>query len=122
MQERRKHKRFPIIKDFAEPIELAIVHDHKVQKIPGVLTNLSAGGMDLVIFGQIEGKPKIRMSMRLPGFDRFEVEGQIIWTRPKGNTAIVGVQFDRMDPRHTKQINHMAEVYWANQKERNPVT
>ena len=44
--ERRKHKRFPIIKDLAEPIELAMVDSQHMSKIPGILTNFSAGGME----------------------------------------------------------------------------
>jgi len=113
MKERRKHKRFPVIKDMAEPIELTILENsHHVKRIPGVLTNFSAGGMDLVLIGNIEGKPKLRLSMHLPGFDRFNVEGQLVWSHPKGNTSIVGIEFTKIDPDHAHQITHMAEAYW----------
>ena len=114
MNERRKHKRLPVIKDLAEPIELTIIqpHSNETQRIPGVLTNLSAGGMDLVLMGSIEGKPTIRLSMHLPGFDRFEVEGKLVWSRTKSNTSVVGIQFTRIDQDHAKQLTHMAEAYW----------
>lgn len=120
MEERRKHRRFPAIQDFAEPIELAILHDHKIQHIPGVVTNLSAGGMDIVLMGQIEGKPHIKLSLRLPGFDRFEVEGKIIWSKTKGATSIIGLKFTKIDAKHANQINHMAQVYWEEKAERTP--
>jgi len=110
--ERRKHKRFPIIKDLAEPIELAVVDHHHMEKIPGVLTNFSAGGMDLMLMGQLPEKANLKLSMHLPGFDRFAVEGRLVWSRPKGTTSLVGIQFTKIDEDHAKQINHMAEAFW----------
>ncbi len=114
MKERRKHKRLPVIKDMAEPIELTMT-DPKTKDIrhfPGVLTNLSAGGMDLVLLGAIEGTPTIKLNMHLPGFNRFEVEGRLVWSRLKGNTSVVGIQFTKIDADHTNQITHMAEAFW----------
>jgi len=112
--ERRHHKRFPVIKDLAEPIELAISTDPNKdpQRIPGVLTNFSAGGMDLVLMGRIEGRPNISLSLHLPGFDRFDLEARVVWTRSKGPTEIVGLQFTKIDKDHAHQITHMAEAYW----------
>lgn len=114
MNERRKHKRLPVIKDLAEPIELTLMNDdHRdTRRVPGVLTNLSAGGMDLVLLEAIEGSPLFKLSMHLPGFDRFDVEGKLAWSRPKGNTSIIGIQFTKIDKDHAHQLNHMAEAYW----------
>ncbi len=110
--ERRKHKRFPVIKDLAEPIELAMVDNNHMSKIPGILTNFSAGGMDLVLMGQVPDKSSVRLSMHLPGFDRFSVEGKLVWSRSKGATSQVGIQFTKIDADHVNQINHMAEAFW----------
>src|SRR4051812_1912590 len=104
MQERRKHKRLPVLNDLAEPVELTIIDPTDARHLPGVLTNLSAGGMDLVLMGQIEGRPRFRLNMHLPGFNRFEVEGKLVWSRPKGATSVVGIQFTKIDPDHAKQI------------------
>ena len=113
-EERRKHKRLPVIKDLAEPIELAITNtaSKSTHHYPGVLTNLSAGGMDLVVLGVVEGNHPIKLNMHIPGFDRFEVEGKIVWTRPKGSTTVVGIQFTKIDPDHARQLTHMAEAFW----------
>lgn len=110
--ERRKHKRFPIIKDLAEPIELAVIDNQHMEKIPGVLTNFSAGGMDLVLMGAIPEKANVRLSMHLPGFDRFAVEGRLVWSHAKGLTSQIGIQFTKIDQDHARQINHMAEAFW----------
>lgn len=114
MKERRKHKRLPVIKDMAEPIELLLqdTHTKEVKRLPGVLTNLSAGGMDLVLLGPLEGHPTIKLNMHLPGFDRFEVEGKLVWSKPKDSTSIVGIQFTKIDKDHEHQLTHMAEAYW----------
>lgn len=114
MKERRKHKRLPVIKDLAEPIEL-VVSDPVTKKtthVPGVVTNLSAGGMDLVLLGNLEGNHPIRLNMHLPGFNRFEVEGKLVWRRQKGDTSVVGLQFTKIDADHANQLTHMAEAFW----------
>jgi c-di-GMP-binding flagellar brake protein YcgR len=114
MKERRKHKRLPVIKDMAEPIELLLQDPQSkdVTRLPGVLTNLSAGGMDLVLLGPLQGKPTIKLNMHLPGFDRFDVEGKLVWSRPKGATSVVGIQFTKIDKDHAHQLTHMAEAFW----------
>ena len=114
MIERRKHKRLPVINDLAEPIELTFVEsrNHQPITVPGVLTNLSAGGMDLVLLAPIDGKPVFRLQMHLPGFDRFEVEGKVVWSKPKESTTQVGIQFTKIDPDHEHQIKHMTDAFW----------
>src|SRR5688572_30400712 len=111
-KERRKHKRFPVIKDMAEPIEVAVIDSHQILKFPGILTNFSAGGMDLVLMGVIPEKSTLKVSMHLPGFDRFSVDGTLAWSIPKGATSQIGIQFTKIDADHQQQINHMAEAYW----------
>jgi len=112
MKERRKHKRLPVIKDLAEPIEITVLESGKKRQVPAVLTNLSAGGMDLVLMEAVQGKPLVRLNIHLPGFDRFEVEGKSVWSRSKGATSIVGIQFTKIDQDHAKQLTHMAEAFW----------
>lgn len=112
-EERRVHRRFPVLKDFAEPIELTILDPEKgTRHVPGIVTNVSAGGMDLVLMDVIEGRPTFRLSMHLPGINRFEVEGKLVWSRPKGATSIVGIEFTRIDKEHQKQLAHMADAHW----------
>lgn len=113
MKERRRHKRLPVIRDLAEPVELTVAHPTSPTKVLGVVTNLSAGGMDLVVLnGEIDTAHPLRMNMHLPGFDRFEVEGRTAWKKTKESTAQVGIEFTKIDPDHSKQLTHMAEAYW----------
>lgn len=110
--ERRKHKRFPIIKDLAEPIEITVLENHHTRVVPAVLTNFSAGGMDLVLMSTIQGNPTFKISMHLPGFDRFTVEGKLAWNRPKESTSVIGLEFTKIDKDHANQITHMADAFW----------
>ncbi len=114
MKERRKHKRLPVIKGMAEPIEILLQNPNSkdMRRLPGVLTNLSAGGMDLVLLGPLEGMPLIRLNLHLPGLDRFEVEGKIVWSKPKGTTSKLGIQFTKIDKDHAAQLIHMGEAFW----------
>lgn len=112
-EERRQHRRFPVLKDFAEPVELTILDPDKgTRHVPGVITNVSAGGIDMVLLDVIDGKPTFRLSLHLPGIHRFEVEGKLVWSRTKGATSIVGLEFTKIDKENKKQLAHMADAYW----------
>ncbi len=111
-KERRKHRRLPVIKDLAEPVELTILDSTGTKRIPGILTTLSAGGLDLILMGHVTGKPNLKLSIHLPGFDRFQVEGKLAWSRDKEATSALGVEFTKIDADHARQITHMADAYW----------
>ncbi len=109
--ERRKHNRL-IIKDIAEPIELFVMGEkHTPQEVPAVITNLSAGGMALVVFAHITGDTKLKMDMKLPGMGNMSFEGRVAWTQPKGDTTQVGVKFSHVSHEDAKRINSVAEGY-----------
>ncbi|HMX94555.1 MAG TPA: hypothetical protein PKC50_04865, partial [Elusimicrobiota bacterium] len=56
----RRHKRFPVLKDMAEPVDLFVM-DQPPREVPAVLTNLSAGGMALVVFAHVSGDAKLKI-------------------------------------------------------------
>jgi c-di-GMP-binding flagellar brake protein YcgR len=113
--DRRKHQRFPIIKDLAEPIEIVLTGKDPVS-LPGVLTNLSAGGLDLILMGEMGEQRKaqnIQLSLsHLHGFDNIKLSGRIVWTSEKGGTTLVGIEFTQISPKHREYINTMAKAYW----------
>jgi len=109
--DRRKHNRFPLIKDLAEPIDLFVQGEGKPRGIPAVITDLSAGGMSMVVFAHITGDTKLKLVINLPGVQGLEVEGHVAWTEAKGDTTAVGVQFTRISAEDSRHINHMAEDF-----------
>jgi c-di-GMP-binding flagellar brake protein YcgR len=108
--DRRKHRRFPVIKDLAEPVELFVMSD-KPRELPSILTNLSSGGMCLVVFAPVTGDTRLKIVLNIPGFDGLEVEGHVAWEEPKGDTTVVGVRFSRISGEDARRINQMAEAY-----------
>ena len=111
-EERRKHPRFPVIKDLAEPIEV-MVAGSKPLSFPGVLTNLSAGGLDLILMGTLNNTDNVQLTLsNIPGLDGLKVAGKIVWTKEKGGTTLVGIQFTQIHPHQQDHINTMAKAYW----------
>lgn len=121
--ERRSHHRFPLIKDLAEPVDLILMDAPPAEKgaappkggpsrdLPAVLTNLSAGGMSLLVFAHVSGDTRLKMVLNLPGLEGLELQGHVKWTSPKGDTTAIGVQFNHLSHEIVKRINHMAEAF-----------
>lgn len=108
--EKRSHKRFPVLKDMAEPVDLFIM-DGGGREVPAVLTNLSAGGMALIVFAHVTGDAKLKMILDVHGLEGIELQGRVAWTAPKGDTTGVGVKFDHLKKETVDKINAMAEDF-----------
>jgi hypothetical protein len=108
--DRRKHQRFPVIKDLAEPVDLMLLDEPK-RELPAVLTNLSAGGMSLMVFAHVSGDTRLKIVLNMPGLEGTELQGHVTWTAMKGETTTLGVAFGHISPEAAKRINHMAEAY-----------
>jgi hypothetical protein len=108
--DRRSHNRFPVIKDLAEPVDILLM-DGPAKELPAVLTNLSAGGMSLMVFAHVSGDTRLKIVLDVPGLEGLELLGHVRWTSMKGDTTTVGVQFNHLAAETVKRINHMAEAY-----------
>lgn len=109
-KERRKHQRIPIIKDLAEPVNIIIMAEKPIE-MPAVLTNLSAGGMCLVVFAHVIGNTKFKLVLNLKGVEGIELQCRVAWAESKGDTTVIGVSFFNMKHEDMKKINHMAEHF-----------
>jgi hypothetical protein len=108
--DKRKHKRFPVLKDLAEPVDLVLM-EQPPRTVPAVLTNLSSGGMSLVVFAHVIGGAKLKIALDVPGLHAAELKGHVAWTSPKGDTTAIGVAADQMPHELSSRINHMAEDF-----------
>lgn len=108
--EKRRHKRFPVLKDMAEPVDLFVM-DHPAREVPAVLTNLSGGGMSLVVFAHVSGDARLKMILDIHGLENLELLGRVAWTEPKGDTTAIGVRFDHLTHETLHRINNMAEAF-----------
>lgn len=110
-KDRRKHHRFPVVQGMIEPINLQFGEKRKnsgPELQPAILTNLSAGGMSLLIFVEPPHTHVFDMEFGLPGFDHIPVQGKIVRVHAKGQTYSVGIQFTKISKKHEKQISDMA--------------
>jgi len=114
--ERRKHPRFSIMEGMVEPISIHFgpetpLPSHPVHSPnqPAILTDLSAGGMSLIVFIEPPKVKKFEMVINLPGIKRIPIEGEIISVASKGETHKVGISFTKISHQHQKELAQMAE-------------
>lgn len=115
--DRRKHPRFALVGNLIEPITLRYAPPKATGKKiatgealtqPAILTNLSAGGMQLITFLAPPHAKRLDMVLNLPGLDHMPVTGRVVRVHEKGETFVVGIQFLKIQKRHQKRINEMA--------------
>lgn len=107
-QERRLHRRLPVLSDLAEPVDLAIFGD-PVRRFPAIITDLSAAGMCMIVLeAHISGDTKIKITLDMPGLDGMVVEGRVAWNRPKGGSTAIGMKFTKIRHQDANRIKAMA--------------
>lgn len=111
-KERRKHRRLPVVEGLIEPITLQFEDNPKSPKNqPAIMTNLSAGGVSLMMFVEPPRTKEFEMTLNLPGLVNIPVQGKILRIHEKGQTYNVGIAFVKISKKHQSQINGMAEDY-----------
>lgn len=119
--ERRKHARFAVVEGMVEPITVNFDAQKKpagrgrkgqppTQKNqPAILTDLSAGGMSLILFLEPPKTKTLEMVLNLPGLVEIPIEGRIVRISERGQTYNVGIAFTKISKKHQAQIDEMAQ-------------
>ncbi len=108
--ERRRHQRFSVVEGLIEPITLKFDGAGKnIREQPAILTNLSGGGMSLVVFAEPPSARKFEMFLTLPGLENLAIEGRVVRAGQKGQTWNVGIEFTRISRKDQDRINTMAQ-------------
>lgn len=118
--ERRRHRRFAVVHDLIEPIVLRYAPAGKgkskdadipkhLRTQPAILTNLSAGGMQLVTFLAPPHAKTFKMTLTIPGLDHLPIEGRVVRVIKKGETFSVGIEFVKIAQKYQKKITRMAD-------------
>lgn len=119
--ERRAHRRLAVVSDLVEPIVLSYAPDPKEKKKskdavpkhlrtqPAVLTDLSAGGLQLITFLAPPHAKSFKMTLTIPGLDNLPVIGRVVRVSKKGETYSVGIAFTKIAKKFQRQITRMAE-------------
>ncbi|MEK7858056.1 MAG: PilZ domain-containing protein [Elusimicrobiota bacterium] len=116
--DRRQYSRLPVVEGMIEPITLKFggadgaKEDPKAAGAkgqPAILTNLSAGGMSLLMFLEPPHTKKLDMVLSIPGLSHVPVEGKVVRINQKGETYSVGIAFTRIGKKYQTQISSMAQ-------------
>ena len=108
--ERRKHRRFSVVEGMVEPITLELEGaDSVMRKQPAILTDLSAGGISLLMFIEPPHTKSFQMTLSIPGLEGVSIEAGVVRVHQKGETYSVGLAFRKIPKDAQKQIEKMAE-------------
>jgi hypothetical protein len=108
--ERRKHRRFSVVEGMVEPITLELEGtDNMMHKQPAIMTDLSAGGISLLMFVEPPHTKSFQMTLNIPGLEGVPIEAGIVRVHQKGETYSVGLAFRKIPRDAQKAIEKMAE-------------
>ena len=108
--ERRKHRRFSVVEGMIEPITLELEGpDDTMRKQPAIMTDLSAGGISLLMFVEPPHTKTFQMTLSIPGLESVPIEAAIVRVHQKGETYSVGLAFREIPKEAQKSIEKMAE-------------
>jgi hypothetical protein len=108
--ERRKHRRFSVVEGMVEPITLELEGaDSMMRKQPAIMTDLSAGGISLLMFVEPPHTKNFQMTLSIPGLEGVPIEASVVRVHQKGETYSVGLIFKKIPRDAQKSIEKMAE-------------
>ncbi|MBI3565847.1 MAG: PilZ domain-containing protein [Elusimicrobia bacterium] len=105
--ERRQHRRFSVVEGMIEPITLEMAAAQKTQ--PAIMTDLSAGGMSLLVFCEPPHAKTFEMVLSIPGLERTPIEASIVRVHQKGETYSLGLSFVKIAKKVQDRIAAMAD-------------
>lgn len=105
--ERRQHRRFSVVEGMIEPISLQLGSETKSQ--PVIMTDLSAGGMSLLMFCEPPHSKNFEMILAIPGLDKAPIEASIVRVHQKGETYSIGLSFTKIAKKFQERIAAMAD-------------
>ncbi len=103
-QDKRRHSRLPVLHEMDEPIHIAFNNEH----VPGILVDLSGGGMALLTFASAPVGTAISLIIDVPGLKTKPLLGKVVWTLSKGDMWRIGIVFTAIDPIDFRHINRLA--------------
>lgn len=107
--ERRRHRRFSVVEGMVEPITLQFTMDDSTKKSqPVIMTDLSAGGMSLLMFVEPPHAKSFEMLLSIPGLDHTPIEASVVRVHQKGETYAVGLSFVKIAKKSQDRIEALA--------------
>src|SRR3954465_14784985 len=108
--ERRQHRRFQVVDGMIEPITRELEGaEAAAKKVPAIMTDLSAGGISLLMFVEPPHTKSFQMTLSIPGLEGVPIEASVVRVHQKGETYSVGLTFKKISRDAQKSIEKMAE-------------
>ena len=107
MLNRRRHPRLPVIKDIAKEVFISA----DTGFFPGIITNLSSGGMSMFVYFDIPVKTEVCLVFDFPGFETSQIFGKIIRSHKRAVLWEIAVQFTKINTEDCELINRLAADY-----------
>lgn len=108
--DRRSSPRLPVVEGMIEPITVKFDASQSSNGAqPAIMTNLSAGGMSLLMFLEPPHAKKLDMVLTIPGLNHLPIEGKVVRVNQKGETYSVGIAFTKIEKKHQSRITSMAQ-------------
>jgi len=107
--EKRKHRRFPVITQIGEPVKISI----EGKEIPGAIIDLSAGGIALLTYANVEVGTNIKFNIDIPGLKTSRMTGKVVRVAhtPKGNMWFLSINISSITSKDFDAINEMANDF-----------
>lgn len=106
--ERRRYKRLNI---YHLGIPVQIKYNNEDILIPGILLDISAGGIGILTFKKIEPGTTVNFSISLHNFLITDVKAKVIWVKEYKNTYRMGLEFTKISNKDRQQIANYVEEH-----------
>ena len=108
---RRKHRRMPVISSFLKPVLIRSDQLGLKESAPGIIVDLSAGGLAMITFVPIYPGTKLSLNLNLPGLIIKDIVAHVLRVKQKYKTYMAAIRFDRLNNKARSKINRMADDY-----------
>ncbi|MFH1380259.1 MAG: PilZ domain-containing protein [bacterium] len=109
--DRRRYIRFPVTADILKPVEFTSTSTEFKGSAPGIITQLSPGGLTMVAFAPIKEGTTLFFTINLPHFKINMIKGQVARVEQKGESYLAGIRFTDIQPDDKAKLNQMSLDY-----------
>lgn len=111
VNEKRKHKRFPVLYHLIKPVMIRTESMTTHASLPAIMANLSAGGMALLTFTPLNAGQNLIISFDLKILEIKNLKAKVIRCENKEGSYIIGIQFLDLAENIADRINKMADDF-----------
>ncbi|MCS7150967.1 MAG: PilZ domain-containing protein [Endomicrobia bacterium] len=105
---RRKYKRLNVY-HLGVPIQIKYNNDDIL--IPGILLNLSSGGLGILVFKKIDVGTRVNIKISLHNLFTNNIKAKVVWIKEHENTYSMGLEFIKITKRDREQIKEFVEKH-----------